>query len=196
MATIQPTPLPDSTTSEQPVDSLTTASANDGTDGDIHIQTAMYTDPVTELKVRTTSETATDLPILRRSKHTDIGLINGIVAINIIVVILSMITVVVIIAALLINKCCGKFIITAVPTIPNQAYGLNTHHNVYKGVEETIYNDQGPKVDVDNTIEAKEDEADVTNTIEGNQAYATNITTEQNTAYKPVITDEVVDEYI
>ena len=53
------------------------------TDGDIHIQTAMYTDPVTELKVRTTSETATDLPILRHSKHTDIGLINGIVAINI-----------------------------------------------------------------------------------------------------------------
>ena len=62
-------------------------------------------------------------------------------------------------------------------------------------MEETIYNDQGPKV-ADNTIEAKEDNTNVTNTIEGNQAYATSITTEQNTAYKPVITGEVVDEYI
>ena len=62
-------------------------------------------------------------------------------------------------------------------------------------MEETIYNDQDPKVDADNTIEAKDDETNVTNTIEGNQAYATSITTEQNTAYKPVITGEVVDEY-
>ena len=113
----------------------------------------------------------------------------------VIVVIAAVVTVVVIIAAL-IKKCHGKFTITAVPTTANQAYGLNIYHN--EGVEETIYNDLGPKVDVDNPIEAKENEAYVTNTdviLEGNQAYATNVTTEQNIAYKPVITGEIVDEY-
>ena len=30
---------------------------------------------------------------------------------------------------------------------------------------------------------------------EGNQAYTTNITTEKNTAYKPVTTGETVDVY-
>ena len=170
MATIQPTPH------DQPLNSTTDSEealpiTNQQTLEPVDPSNRSTTDPegtVTELTVPTTSEVATDpRPILRPSESTDIGLIIGIVAIIIIVVILSMITVVVIIAALF-KKCHGKFTITAVPTTANQAYGL----------EETIYNDLSPEVDMDNTIEAKQNEAYVTNTdvtVEENQAYGANI---------------------
>ena len=155
MAITQPTPPPDPTV--DPVDSLiTTVSTNDGTDGDVQIQPA--TDPeglVTELRVPTTSEVATDpRPILRPREPTDIGLIIGIVII-IIVVITAVVTVIVIIAVLF-KRRFGKFTTVAVPTTANQAYGLSTHHN--KGVGEIIYNDLSLEVDMDNTIEAKQNE--------------------------------------
>ena len=225
MATTQPTPPPNPTASEQsvdPIDSLITiASTNDGTDGDVQIQPA--TDPeglVTQLRVPTTSETATDpRPVLRPSESTDIGLIIGIVVI-VIVVITAVVTVVVIIAVLF-KKHYGKLTTVAIPTTINQAYGLNTHDK--KVVEETIYNCLSPKVD--DTIETKQNEAYVTNTnviveeneaydtsidgittegnqayathiiTKGNQAYATSITTEKNAAYKPVTITEIVDLY-
>ena len=104
----------------------------------------------------------------------------------VIVVIAAVVTVVVIIAVLF-KKCHGKLSITAVPTTSNQAYGLNTHHN--NEVEEIIYDDLSPEVDVDSTIEAKQNEAYVTNTdiiVEENETYGTSIdgiTTVGNQAY-------------
>ena len=235
MATPQPTTLPNPTTDneetpptktqqpQEPVDTQTTTNGN--TNG---VQTQPATDSHstgTELRVPTTSETVTDLPILSPSKQIDIGSTIGI-AIAIIVVIILTITVVVIIAVLL--KKHGKTTkgVTvknvAVPTTANQAYGL-THHDRER-VEESIYN--YPEVDLGDSIEAKQNEAYATTTnivsegneayatnsdiftegnqayatnidilTEGNQAYATNITTEKNTAYKPVTIVEAVDEY-
>ncbi len=55
-----------------------------------------------------------------------------------------------------------------------------------------------PEVNLDNTIEAKQNEAYVASTdiiVKGNQAYVTSIITEKNAAYKPVTTVETVDEY-
>ena len=98
----------------------------------------------------------------------------------------AVVTVIVIIAVLF-KRHFGKFTTVAVPTTANQAYGLSTHHN--EGVGEIIYNDLSPEVDMDNTIEAKQNEAYVTNTdviIQENQAYGTNIDgiiTEGNKAY-------------
>ena len=199
MATTQPTPLPIPTTSEQTVHPFTITvdvSTNDGSDG-------------TELRVSTTSETATDQPILSSSESTDVGLITGVVVI-VIVVIATAVTMVILIVAVLFKKRHGKKTTVAIHTTANQAYGLDTHHN--KELEESnIYN--YPEVDHDNiTIETKQNDAYnyATNTdiitegnqayatsiiTEENQAYATNITTEKNTAYKPVTTVETVNVY-
>ena len=151
-----------------------------------------------------TSETATDLPILSsQSGSTNIGLIVGIVVIIIVTVSIT----VLVIVSFLLKKRHVKFTTTPVPTAANQAYGLNTH----KGVEESIYNIPDPEVDIDNTIEAKQNVAYVTNTdvivevneayatriaTEGNQAYATSITTEKNAAYEPVNTTETADVHV
>ena len=111
---------------------------------------------MTELRVPTTSETVTDLPILSSSESTDIGLIIGIVVVVIVVIALAF-TVVVIITVLL-KKRHGKMTALAtVSTTANQAYGLHTHHN--KEMEESnIYN--YPEVDHDNiTIETKLNDA-------------------------------------
>ena len=204
MATTQPTPPPNPTIDnektllhttnqrpKEPVDPQTTDSADENTQSQ---PSTDYKGTGTEPRLPTTSEIATDLPILR-PKPTDIGLIVGIVVI-VIVVIAAAVTVVVIIAVLL-KKHHGKMTTVAVPTTANQAYGLNTHLN--KEVEEiNIYN--YPEVDLDNiTIETKQNDAYGTNTdniiTEGNQVYATNITTEKNAAYKPVTTVEAVNEY-
>ena len=116
-----------------------------------------------------------------QSGSTNIGLIIGVV-INIVMVSVLVIIVVVVIVILL-KKRHGKFTTTAVSTAANQAYGLNTH----KGVEESIYKFSGSEVDADNTIEAKQNVAYVTNTdvvVEVNEAYyATRIATEGNEAY-------------
>ena len=121
MATIQPTPLPTNsitdgegtppTTNQQtqePVDSLTTSDRP-------------ATDPegtVTEheLRVPTTSEAATDLPIMRTS---DIGLIVRIVII-VIVVIAAVVSVVVIIAVLF--KRRGKMVLDKKRALSNPVY--------------------------------------------------------------------------
>ena len=231
MATPQPTTLPNPTTDNEetpptttqqphePVDPQTTT-INSNTNGRIQ------TDPAgTELRVPTTSETSTDLPILSPSKQIDIRSTIGI-AVAVIVVIILTITVVVIIVVLF--KKHGKTTKgvsvknVAVPTTANQAYGL-THHDRER-VEESIYN--YPEVDLGDSIEAKQNEVYATTTdiitegneayatnsniftegnqayatnidilTEGNQAYVTNITTEKNTAYKPVTIVEDVDEY-
>ena len=191
MAITQPTPPPNPTASEQPVDPVdtftTTASTNDGTNGDVQIQPVI--DPeetVTELRVPTTSEAATDpRPILRLHESTDIGLIIGIVVI--VIVVIAVVVSVVAIMAVLFKRRFGKFTTVTVPTTANQAYGLSIHHN--EGVGEIIYNDLSPKTDVDNTIKAKQNDAYATNThvnAEENQAYGTNIDgiiTEGNKAY-------------
>ena len=108
----------------------------------------------------------------------------------IVVVSVLVITVVVVIAILLmIKKHHVKFTTIAIPTAANQAYGFNTR----KGVEESIYNFSGPEVDTDNTIEAKQNVAYVTNTdvvVEMNEAYATNIITEGNEVYATCIITE------
>ena len=119
----------------------------------------------------------------------------------VIVVITSVLVTVVVICAVLLKKHGGKMTTIAVFTTANQTYGLNTHQLQDKGVEEGIYN--YPEVDLDNTNEAKQNEAYVTNTditternqaygtsndmtiTEGNQAYAMNIITEKNAVYKP-----------
>jgi hypothetical protein len=145
------------------------------------------------------------------------SLIVGVVVPGVVAVILVAVVVVI---AILLKKRHEKFTTIAVPTAANQAYGLNTH----KGVEESIYTYPGPEMDVDNTIEAKQNMAYVTNTdviieaneayatnivlegneayatsiiTEGNQAYATGITTEKNAAYEswPVTTTETVNVY-
>ena len=130
MATIQPTPPPNPTTSEQPIDPfITTASANDGTtDGDVQIQPA--TDPeglVTELRVPTTSKTAADRrSVLRPSDPTDIGLIIGIV-IMVIVVIAAVVIVVVIIAILF--KRRGNVVVRKTGALANPAYGTKGQYS-------------------------------------------------------------------
>ena len=189
MATTQPTPPPNPTTDSEETHTTTTQVP-------VEPQTTNNS-PATNSEgagtVPITSETATDhLPILGPSESTDIGLIIGIVMV-VIVVIVSVITVVVI-SAVLLKKHSEKMTTVAVPTTTNQAYGL-THHSEIR-VEESIYDH--PEVDLDNTIEAKQNEAYVTNTdiiTEGNQAYAMNVITEKNTAYRPVTTVKAVDEY-
>ena len=160
MATTLPTPPPNPTVSEQILDPLTTTlSTIDSTDD-------------AELRVPTTSETVTDLPILSSSESTDnwnsgcchsgdcvSNHFDG-------------------------NCCCStqetpwEKTTVAASTTANQAYGLNTHHN--KEVEESnVYN--YPEVDLENiTIETKQNDAYATNTdniiiTEGNQAHGTNI---------------------
>ena len=138
--------------------------------------------PDTEVRVPTTSETAIDLR--SQGGPSNIGLIVGIVVIVVcIIVTLSGITVTVLfIVAFLLKKRHAKFTTTAVTTAANQAHGLNTH----EGVEESIYDYPGPEINADNTIEAKQNVAYVTNTdviVEVNEAYATRIVTEGNEAY-------------
>ena len=173
---------------------------NGNTNGEIQTQSVTDSESTgTELRVPTTSETVTDLPILSPSSgQSDIGLTIG-VAISVIVAVLLLTLTVVIIIAVLFKKH-GKTMkgVTdknvTVPTTTNQAYGL-THHDRER-VEENIYN--YPEVDLGDAIEAKQNEAYATTTdiiTEGNQAYATNITTEKNEAYKPVTAIEAVDEY-
>ena len=212
MATTQPTPQPPNPTTDseetppttnqqtqEPVDPLTTDSTNGNVNGDIQA-TDSEGAAGTELRVPTTSETATDLPIQSsQSESTNISLIIGIVVISVIVTV-PVVTVVIIIAIML-KKRHGKSTAIAVPTAANQAYGLNTH----KGVEESIYKFPGPEVDVDNTIEAKQNVAYVMNTdvtvevneayaksivMEGNEAYAISIVTEGNQAYATSIATE------
>ena len=219
MATPQPTTQPNPTTDneetpptttqqpQEPVDPQTTTLMNGNTNGEI--QTQSVTDSIgtgTEPRVPTTSETATDLPILNPSEPIDIGLTIG-VAVSVIIVVLLLTLTVVIIAVLF--KKHGKTMkgVTVknvtVPTTVNEAYGL-THH--YQRVEESIYN--YPEVDLGDTIEAKQNEAyaaTIDIITEGNQAYATNgaidIFTEGNQAYamnittEPVTIVEAVDEY-
>ena len=189
MATTQPIPQPPSTmTSEEtpPTTNQQTQEPVDPSEG-----------TGTELRVvPTTSETATDLPaILRPNEPTDIGLIIGSATAGIVVMILAVTVVIVVVVLLKKHEKTKKEEysvknVAAVPTTTNQAYGL-THHSK-SGVEEDIYN--YPEVDVTN-IEAKQNEAYVTHTdifTEGNQAYATNIATEINSAYGPV---ETANEY-
>ena len=133
---------------------------------------------------------------------SDIGLTIGIVVTVIVVIALAVTVMVVVIVTILLKKCHGKNTTVAVPTTANQAYSQNT-----QGMEEGIYN--YPEVDVDNTIEAKQNKASRSNTdiiternqsygtnldniiTEGNQAYGTNvdmIVTEGNQAYAASIT--------
>ena len=180
MATTQPTPPSNPTTNSEETTTTTTQQTQEPEDTSEGIET--------ELSV---SEIATDLPILGPSEPTDIGLIIGIVMV-VIVVIALVTAVMVIIIAVLVKKRSEKMTTVAVPTTTNQAYGL-THHSEIR-VEESIYDH--PEVDLDNTIEAKQNEAYVTNTdIITAEAYATNIITEKNTAYRPVTTVETIDEY-
>ena len=129
MATAQPTPPPDPTISEQPVDPvdslITTASTNDGTDEDVQIQPATESEEtVTKQRVPTTSETATDpRPVLR---PTDIGLIVGIVVI-VIVVIAAVVTVVVIITVLF--KRRGNVVVRKTGALANSAYGTKGQYS-------------------------------------------------------------------
>ena len=191
MATIQPTPSPNPTTDSEETPTSTIQQPQEPVDPQTkHVSPTTDSERAgTELRVPITSETTTNLPILK----SDIGLIIGIMVI-IIVVTASVVTVVIIIAVL-IKKCHRKITTVAVPTTANQAHGLtNTHHN--KRVNESIYN--YPEVGLDNTIEAKQNEAYVVHSgiiIEGNQAYATNVITKKNASYKPVSTTETIDEY-
>ena len=199
MATTQPTPPPNLATdseetppitnqqTQEPVDPLTTRDSP-GIDSE-GIGTELG------VTVPTTSETATDQPAILRPSEP--SLIVGSATAVIVVIILTILTVVIVVAVLLkkhekTKKKEGYSVknVAAVPTTTNQAYGL-THHSE-SGVEESIYN--YPEVDLD-TIEAKQNEAYVKNTdivTEGNQAYATNIATEINSAYGPV---EITNEY-
>ena len=124
MATTQPNFPPNPTTGEQPVDPLITStciSTSDSNDGGVQIQSVTDSDIAgTELRVPTTSETATDLPILSSSESTDIGLIIGIVVI-VIVVIASVVTAVVIIAVLF--KRHGNVVVRKTGALANPAYG-------------------------------------------------------------------------
>ena len=223
MTTTQPTPQPPNPTTEsedtppttnqhtqEPVGPLITDSTNGIQATDSEGATG------TELRIPTTSETATDLR--SQGGSSNIGLITGIV----VIVIVTMSVVMVIIIAIPLKKYHEKSTAITIPTAANQAYGLNTH----KGVEESIYNIPDPEVDIDNTIEAKQNVAYATNTdliaevneayyyatriaTEGNEAYATNITTEgnqaysyatsiateKNAAYEPVTTTGTADMY-
>ena len=203
MATTQPTPQPPNPTTDSedtppttnPVNPLTT----DSTNGDIQATDSEGTG--TELRVPTTSETATDLR--SQGGSSNIGLIIGSAAAG--VAVLTSILVIVIIIAVLLkkhgekNKKEGYPIKSApaVPTTTNEAYGIMCHDHSQSGVEENAYN--YPKFDL-HTIEAKQNEAYVTHTefnisTEENQAYGTNnniIMTEINSAYGQVAT---ADEY-
>ena len=112
MATTQPTPQPPNPTinqqTQEPVDPLTTNDRPATESGDI------VTEP-------TTSETATDQPILSSSEPTDIGLIIGIVVI-VIVVIVSVVTVVVIIAVLF--KRRGSMVLNKKRALSNPVYSI------------------------------------------------------------------------
>ena len=219
MTTTQPTPQPPNPTTEsedtppttnqhtqEPVGPLITDSTNGIQATDSEGATG------TELRIPTTSETATDLPSILSSQTQsgppNTGLIIGIVIIIVIVSVLVITVVVVIAILLMIKKRHVKFTAIAIPTAANQAYGQNTH----KGVEESIrfYNFSGPEVAADNIIEAKQNVAYVTNTefivevneayatriaIKGNEAYATNITTEGNQEYATNITTEENQAY-
>jgi hypothetical protein len=209
MATTQPTPQPPNPTTDseetppttnqqtqEPTDPLTTDSIGD-------IQATDSEGAGTELRVPTTSETATDLPIQSsQSEPPDIGLIIGSAAAGVVVTVLILtLTIVIFVAILLKKHSKAKKLggypdnnVAGVSTTTNQAYGLTCHDHSQSGVEENIYN--FPEVDVD-TIEAKQNEAYVTHTnitTEGNQAYGTNdiITTETNSAYGTI---ETADEY-
>ena len=132
MATTQPTPQPSNPTTEtplttnqqtqEPVDPLTIDSTNGNTNGDI--QTTDSEEAAgTELRVPTTSETPTDLPI-QSSQSADIGLIIGIVVIVIVtVVVVSVVTVVVIIAVLF--KRRGSVVVKKTEALANPVYDNN-----------------------------------------------------------------------
>ena len=176
MITTQPTPPPNPTTDSEETTTTTIQQTQKPAD-----MTSEGTG--TELSVPITSETATDLPILGPSESTNIGLIIGIVMV-VIVVIVSVVTVMVIIA-ILFKKRNEKMATVAVPTTTNQAYGL-THHTEIR-VETNIYDHPEVGMDLDNTIEAKQNEAYVANTDI--------IITEKNAAYRPVTAVETIDEY-
>jgi hypothetical protein len=213
MATTQPTPEPANPTTDseetppttnqqtqEPTDPLTTDSIGD-------IQATDSEGAGTELRVPTTSETATDLPIQSsQSGSINIGLIIGSAAAGVVVTVLILtLTVVIFVAILLKKPLKTKKMegypdnnVAGVPTTSNQAYGLDCHDHSQSGVEENIYN--YPKVDLHTIIEAKQNdsEAYVTHSkfnipTEGNQAYGTNgIMTEMNSAYGQV---ETAGEY-
>ena len=114
-----------------PVDSLiTTASTNDGTDGDIQFQPATESEGlVTELRVPTISEAATDpRPVLRPREPTDIGLIIGIMII-IIVVITAVVTVIIIMAVLF--KRRGEMVLDKKRALSNPVYSSNGQSTTY-----------------------------------------------------------------
>jgi hypothetical protein len=211
MATTQPTPQPPNPTThseetppttnqqtQEPTDPLTTDSIGD-------IQATDSEGAGTELRVPTTSETVTDLPIQSfQSGSINIGLIIGSAAAGV-VVIISILTVVIFVAVLLKKHSKTKKMegypdnnVAGVPTTSNQASSLVCHDHSQSGVEENTYN--YPKVDLHTIIEAKQDdsEAYVTHSkfnipTEGNQAYGTNgIMTEMNSAYGQV---ETAGEY-
>ena len=108
---------------QEPMDpqTITADSTNGNTNGDVQSTDFEGTD--TEFRVPTTSETATDLPILRPSEPTDIGLIIGIVII-VIVVIVSVVTMLVIIAVLF--KRCGNniMVLNKKRELSNPMYGI------------------------------------------------------------------------
>ena len=207
IATTHPTPPPPNPTTgreetppttnqqtQEPVDPLTTS---DGPATDSEGITG------TELKVPTTSETATDLPILSPSESTDVGLINiiGSVTAGIVVIILTLIIVMIAIAVLLKKHVTTEGYLVnnagAVPTTSNQAYGLTRHGDGKSKVEENIYS--YPEVNIA-TIGAKQNEAYGTHTdiitTEVNQAYGSaNITTEINSAYGQIIDSETANDY-
>ena len=120
MATTQPTPQPPNPTTDSEETPPTTNQQTQEPVGPFEGATG------TELRVPTTSETATDLPILNsRSGPTNIGLIIGILVI-IVIVTVSVVTVVVIIAILL-KKRNKKSTAITVPTAASQTYGRPQH---------------------------------------------------------------------
>ena len=112
MATTQRTPPPNLTTSEQSIDPVSTSASTDGT----------------ELRVPTTSEAATDQPILSSSRSTNIGLITGIVII-VIVVIAAAVTVVVIIAVLF-KRHGNNMVLNKKRALSNPTYSIKGQCNI------------------------------------------------------------------
>ena len=125
MAITQPTLLPNPITSEQTADLLTTTVST--SDSDIQIPSATDSDVAgTKVRVPTTSETVTDLPIQKHSGSTDTALIIGIVVI-VIVVIASAVTGVVIIAVLF--KRRENMVVRKAGALANPAYGTTGQYS-------------------------------------------------------------------
>ena len=106
------------------------------------------------------------------------AIVGGIVGVGLVILTLSVVTIVFITAVVVGKKKCHS---TSFPLTPNQAYGINVTPTCG---EEKAYYDYPAVVDLDTTIEVKQNEVYSLNIITtGNEAYATNIFTAENEAY-------------